>query len=81
MLVVGVLDWTLIISSTIAAVVSVANGLGVAIVLTRTRAPSKRKLGELVEETHSITAGRMVEQLQRIDKGVNGEGDKHESAA
>lgn len=77
----GALDWTLVLTTTIAAVVSVANGLGVAIVLTRTRAPSKRTLGELVEETHSITAGRVVEQLERIEANGLGQDDSREDAA
>lgn len=80
-LIVSALDWTQIIVAGISALgACISAGIG-ASVLWHVRAPSGRKIGELVEETHSITAGQVVEQLGRIEANGHGVGDTREDAA
>ena len=71
-------DWQDVLIALLTFAGVVFNGLVVVYVATHVRTPSHRRLGELVEETHSITAGQVVEQLRRIEphaaQGDTGQG-------
>jgi len=68
-------DWQDVIIASLTFAGVVFNGLVVCWVARQTRTPSHRRLGELVEETHTITSGRVVEQLERIAPSQRSEGD------
>ena len=65
----GAADWQDIVIAFLTFAGVVFNGLVVVYVATHVRTPSHRRLGELVEETHTLTAGKVVEQLKRIEDG------------
>jgi len=54
------LDWTLVISATIAAVASIANGLGVVLVILWLRTDSGDSIGHVVERTHDLSAASLM---------------------
>lgn len=60
-------DWQDVMVALITLAGVLVNAAVVLYIAKQTRTPSKRTLGELVEETHTITAGKVVEQLQRIN--------------
>ena len=60
-------DWQDVVIAALTLAGVVVNGFVAVYIATHVRTPSHRRLGELVEETHSITAGQVVQQLKRID--------------
>lgn len=68
-------DWQDVLIALLTFAGVIFNGFVVIYVATHVRTPSRRSLGELVEETHSITAGRVVEQLKRIEANGPGKDD------
>lgn len=66
---IGAADWQDVMVALITLAGVIVNAFVVLYIARNVRTPSHRRLGELVEETHSITAGKVVEQLQRIEDG------------
>lgn len=67
----SVIDWTQIILAGIAAVVTMANGLGIALVYSHLRTPSRRSIGKQVEDTnHTAIANNYRLQSLSGELGV-----------
>jgi hypothetical protein len=71
------LDWSLLGSSVILA----APGAVAAYFAGRNhrslRTSSGRNIGELVEESHTLTAGKISEQLEQLNGGAHDDGTEH----
>jgi len=73
-------DYTVVIASCISGFSAITAAVLSAWIARQVRAPSKRRLGELVEETHTITSSRVAAQLERLDRAQQAEHDNGEGA-
>ena len=74
-------DWTPVIVAAITLAGVVFTGIVNLLIYRHVRPPSHRRLGELVEETHTITASRVAAQLERLDRAQQADYDARDDTA
>lgn len=65
------LDWSSIIAAAIISLPACVGAAFAGINYRRLRTPSGRPMGELTEETHTLTSGELSEQVARIGVEVH----------